>query len=129
TGVVVDPGGYIITSAYNFLNNPPTILVRVAGHAGEPLVATRVATDKSRMLTLIKVETKGLPMPAYVPKKDIKEGQFAIALGRALDVKMDKSPAVSVGVISAMGRIWGKCLQTDAKISPINYGGPIVDIQ
>ncbi|HZZ77986.1 MAG TPA: PDZ domain-containing protein, partial [Gemmataceae bacterium] len=129
TGVVVDPSGYIITSAYNFFNNPPTILVRVAGHAGEPLVATRVATDRSRMLTLIKVDTKGLPMPAYVPKKDIKEGQFAIALGRALDVKMDKSPAVSVGVISALGRIWGKCLQTDAKISPINYGGPIVDIQ
>lgn len=129
TGVVVDANGYIITSAYNFLNNPPTILVRVAGHAGEPLVAQRVATDKSRMLTLLKVESKNLPMPAYVPKKDIKEGQMAIALGRALDVKMDKSPAVSVGIISALGRVWGKAIQTDAKISPINYGGPIVDIQ
>ncbi len=129
TGVVVDPSGYVITSAYNFLNNPPTILVRLAGHGGEPLVATRVATDKSRMLTLLKVDAKNLPMPAYVPKKDIKEGQMAIALGRALDVKMDKAPAVSVGVVSALGRVWGKAIQTDAKISPINYGGPIVDIQ
>ncbi len=129
TGVVVDSSGYIITSAYNFLNNPPTILVRVAGHAGDPLVAQRVATDRSRMLTLLKVDAKNLPMPAYVPKKDIKEGQLAIALGRALDVKMDKAPAISVGVVSALGRIWGKAIQTDAKISPINYGGPIVDIQ
>jgi serine protease Do len=129
TGVVVDANGYIITSAYNFLNNPPTILVRVAGQAGEPLVAQRVATDKSRMLTLLKVDAKNLPMPAYVPKKDIKEGQMAIALGRALDVKMDKAPAISVGVVSALGRIWGKAIQTDAKVSPINYGGPIVDIQ
>jgi S1-C subfamily serine protease len=129
TGVVVDANGYIITSAYNFFNNPPTILVRVAGQAGDPLVAQRVATDKSRMLTLLKVDAKNLPMPAYVPKKDIKEGQMTIALGRALDVKMDKAPAVSVGVISALGRIWGKAIQTDAKISPINYGGPIVDIQ
>src|SRR5207253_1130883 len=34
-----------------------------------------------------------------------------------------------VGYISATGRIWGKALQTDAKISPINYGGPMVDIE
>lgn len=129
TGVIVDANGLIITSAYNFLNNPPTILVRLAGQAGEPLVATRVATDKSRMLTLIKVDAKNLPVPAFVPKKDIKEGQLAIALGRALDVKMDKAPAVSVGVISAVNRVWGKAVQTDAKISPINYGGPICDIQ
>src|SRR5437660_3060062 len=28
TGLVVDADGYIITSAYNFLNNPPIIIVR-----------------------------------------------------------------------------------------------------
>ncbi len=27
------------------------------------------------------------------------------------------------------GRIWGKALQTDAKVSPTNYGGPLVDIR
>jgi len=64
-----------------------------------------------------------------VPKKEIKEGQWSIALGRALDAKMDKTPAICVGVVSALGRVWGKAIQTDAKISPINYGGPLVDIQ
>ena len=129
TGVVVDANGYIITSAFNFVNNPPIILVRVAGQQGDPLVATRVATDKSRMLTLLKVEAKGLAMPAFVPKKEIKEGQWSIALGRALDAKMEKTPSICVGVISALGRVWGKAIQTDAKISPINYGGPLIDIQ
>src|SRR5713226_7061592 len=128
TGVVVDADGYIISSAFNFLNNPPIILVRIAGQQGEPMVATRVATDKSRMLTLLKIDAKGLPMPAFVPKKEIKEGQWSIALGRALDGKMDKTPAICVGVVSALGRVWGKAIQTDAKISPINYGGPLVDI-
>src|SRR5437762_2798702 len=52
TGVIVDSGGYIISSAFNFLNNPTTILVRIPGHASEEIVAQRVATDKSRMLTL-----------------------------------------------------------------------------
>src|ERR1051325_6618381 len=103
TGVVVGEG-YIITSAYNFLNNPTTIVVRVEGLKGEPLVATRVATDKSRMLTLLKVDIKNLVLPAHVPNKDMREGQSSIALGRALDAKMDKSPAINVGVISALGR-------------------------
>jgi S1-C subfamily serine protease len=129
TGVIITDDGYVISSAFNFINNPTTILVRVAGQKGDALVAQRVATDKSRMLTLLKVDAKGLPVQPVVPKKDIMEGQWAIALGRALDLKMEKSPAVSVGVISALNRVWGKAIQTDAKISPINYGGPIVDIQ
>ena len=81
------------------------------------------------MLTLLKVNAKNLPVPTLVSKSELREGQWTIALGRALDVKMDRAPAVSVGVISALNRIWGKALQTDAKISPVNYGGPIVDIQ
>ena len=27
-----------------------------------------------------------------------------------------------------MDRIWGKAMQTDAKVSPTNYGGPLVDL-
>jgi serine protease Do len=128
TGVVVGDG-YIITSAFNFFNNPNVILVRVQGQQGDPLVATRVATDKSRMLTLLKVDSTKLTVPTHVPKKDLREGQWAIALGRALDAKMEKTPAINVGVISALNRVWGKAVQTDAKISPVNYGGPIVDMQ
>ena len=37
-------------------------------------------------------------------------------------------PNISVGIVSAVNRIWGKAIQTDAKISPTNYGGPLVDI-
>ena len=43
--------------------------------------------------------------------------------------RRDRPPSVSVGIISAVGRIWGKAIQTDAKISPINYGGPLIDIE
>jgi S1-C subfamily serine protease len=132
TGVVVDPDGYIISSAFNFINNPATIIVAVPGHK-EPFLAKKVATDKSRMLTLLKIEQTGLPVPKFVPAKDLKVGQSAIALGRTLDLKAldtsrDHPPSVSHGIISALGRIWGKAVQTDAKISPINYGGPLVDI-
>ncbi len=129
TGVIVASDGYIISSAFNFLNSPTTILVRLPGKGSEPLVAQRIATDNSRMLTLLRVDAKGLPVADFVPKKDIKEGQWSIALGRALDAKLESTPTVCVGIISATNRVWGKAIQTDAKVSPINYGGPIVDIK
>jgi serine protease Do len=128
TGVIVTEDGYVISSAFNFLNNPSTILVAIQGRE-EPLVAKKVATDNSRMLTLLKVDAKGLPVPVVALKKEITEGQWAIALGRALDLKRIGAPSVSVGIISAVGRIWGRAVQTDAKVSPLNYGGPLVDIQ
>jgi S1-C subfamily serine protease len=132
TGVVVDPDGYIITSAFNFINSPKTITVILPG-SSEPMLATKVATDQSRMVTLIKVDKTGLPVPQFVPVKEMKVGQSALAMGRtldpkSLDTKRDHPPSVSYGIISALSRIWGKAIQTDAKISPINYGGPLVDI-
>ena len=36
---------------------------------------------------------------------------------------------MAVGILSAVGRIWGKAMQTDAAVSPNNYGGPLVDIR
>lgn len=128
TGVVVASDGLIISSAYNFINNPTTILVAVPGHP-EPYVAKRVATDRSKMLTLLRIDKTNLPVPSLAPLKAIYEGQWSIALGRTLDTKRESAPSVSVGIISAVGRIWGKALQTDAKISPVNYGGPLIDIQ
>lgn len=127
TGVIVSDDGYVVSSAFNFINQPTTILVSVQGHP-EPFLAKRVATDKSRMLTLLKIDAKGLPKPAAAPKKGIVEGQWAIALGRTLDTKRIGTPSVSVGIISATNRIWGKAIQTDAKVSPLNYGGPLIDI-
>jgi serine protease Do len=128
TGVVASADGYIISSAFNFINEPTNILVSVVGH-DKPYIARRVATDRSRMLTLLKIDANNLPVPEAAPKKDIEVGQWAVALGRTLDVSRARPPAVSVGIISATGRIYGKALQTDAKISPINYGGPLVDVR
>jgi S1-C subfamily serine protease/predicted esterase len=129
TGVIVSGDGYIISSAFNFINNPSSIFVEVQGDKNSPYKAEKVATDKSRMLTLLKIKGQNLPVPEFVAKKDIKVGQTTLALGRTLDSSHDGPPSVSFGIVSALGRIWGKCIQTDSKTSPVNYGGPIVDIQ
>lgn len=126
TGLVVDADGFVISSAFNFANKPTEIFVTVPGHK-DRYYAKVVATDHTRMLTLLKIEAKGLPVPAAADKKGFKVGQWSIALGRTLG-GVDTPPSISVGIISALDRIWGKAMQCDAKISPVNYGGPVVDI-
>jgi S1-C subfamily serine protease len=131
TGVIVSPDGYVISSAFNFANKPANILIQVPGKGR--LDAQVVATDHTRMLTLLKVEAKDLPVPEVAPKKDFVVGQWSVALGRTYTQPDDKQltgmPSMSIGVLSATNRIWGKAIQTDAKVSPTNYGGPLVDIQ
>ncbi|HEY8503247.1 MAG TPA: PDZ domain-containing protein [Gemmataceae bacterium] len=124
TGVVVAPDGYVISSAFNFANKPSAVFVSIPGKGR--LVAQVVATDKTRMLTLLKVDANDLPVPKAVPKDEIRVGQWALAVGRTLSPEIDDPPSVSVGIISATGRVWGKAIQTDAKVSPVNYGGPLV---
>ncbi|MBL8797998.1 MAG: PDZ domain-containing protein [Planctomycetia bacterium] len=131
TGVIVSGDGYVISSAFNFVNKPTAIFVTVPSHK-ERYVAKVVANDQTRMLTLLKIEANGLAVPQAAPVKDFKIGQTALALGRTLERADDREltglPSVSVGVLSALHRIWGKAVQTDAKVSPVNYGGPLVDI-
>jgi serine protease Do len=125
TGLIVDADGYVITSSFNFAHKPTDIFVTIPGRP-QRLVAKVVANDQTRMLTLLKVDAKGLPVPAAYPKKDTDVGQWALALGRTQDPDIEHPPSMSAGIISATNRIWGKCVQTDAKTSPVNYGGPLV---
>lgn len=123
TGVIVAADGWIISSAFNFAAKPEQVLVTLAD--GRRLPASVVATDRLRMLTLLKVTEQGLPVPAVADPKTIRVGEWALALGRTLE---GDSPSISVGIISALKRIHGKAIQTDAKVSPINYGGPLINV-
>lgn len=123
TGCVVREDGYIITSSFNFLANPSSIVVTTWD--GQKLAAVIVASDESRMLTLLKVNSTGLVPLKPVPANEVRVGQWAVALGRTFDLKF---PNISVGIVSAVNRIWGRALQTDAKTSPVNYGGPLIDL-
>lgn len=124
TGVVVAPEGWIATSAFNFVAKPTSILVTLPDERKFP--ARLVATDTLRMTALLKIEADNLPVPVIAPPGEVEVGAWALALGRSLS---PTEPSVSIGVISAKDRVWGKAIQTDAKVSPVNYGGPLVDIR
>ena len=124
TGLIISEDGFIISSAFNFLSKPASVLITLPD--GRRFPAKTVATDRLRMVTLLKIEVNGLKVPTPAPKAGIKVGQWSIALGRTYDSAL---PSISVGIVSAVNRVWGKAIQTDAKISPVNYGGPLVDTE
>ncbi|HZL89413.1 MAG TPA: PDZ domain-containing protein [Pirellulaceae bacterium] len=125
TGLVVSEDGLIVSSAFNFVQKPTSILVTLP--SGKRAAAQIVARDHSRMLVLLKVNTtEKLAVPSAVPREEMQVGQWAIAVGRTLS---KSEPNFSVRIVSALDRIWGKAIQTDAKISPVNYGGPLIDIR
>lgn len=125
TGLIISPDGYIISSAFNFAQQPASILVTFA--SGKQTAAELVATDHSRMLVLLKASgVSDLPVPTMAPMNEVHPGQWAVALGRTF--RADKTN-VAVGIVSALGRMFGRAIQTDADVSLANYGGPLVDVR
>lgn len=125
TGLVLSADGYIVSSAFNFAQQPASILVTFA--SGEQAPAELAATDHSRMIVLLRVRgLANLPVPEFTPADEIRVGQWALAVGRTF--RTDR-PNVSVGIVSAVDRMFGKAIQTDAGVSTANYGGPLIDIR
>ena len=125
SGLAVSDDGFILSSAVNF---PPSFTsILVSTPSGKRAAATLVAHDYNRNLVLLKVNTtEQYTTASPVPNAEVIVGQWSIALGKIYSREVVNQ---SLGIVSATNRIWGKAIQTDAKISPANYGGPLIDIQ
>ena len=96
---MIDPQGYIVSSAFNFVNKPASILVRLPDGTRKP--AKLVATDHSRMIVLLKIEVdRPLPAPEIAPEAEMRVGQWCIGVGRTFE---PDRPNMSVGILSAIG--------------------------
>ncbi len=87
--------------------------------------------DSYTDLALVKIEGDNLPVATLGNTKDIRPGDFVIAIGSPLGL----DHTVTFGIISALGRSLGdlnsnlQLIQTDAAINPGNSGGPLLNIQ
>lgn len=124
TGLVYSADGYIVASSFNFVREPALISVTLAD--GRMVAADLIARDQVRKIALLKVDASDLTVPEWADAEEVRVGQWAIALGLGLG---GLEPALSVGIISAKNRMHGNALQTDAKLSPLNFGGPLCDIR
>ena len=124
SGLAVTTDGFVLASASMIPANITSILATTP--SGKRAAAKVISHDYSRNLVLLKVNTEETyPLLEAIPKDEIIVGQWSIALGRTFSREFTNQ---SVGIISASNRVWGKAIQSDAKISPANYGGPLIDI-
>ena len=124
SGLAVTTDGFVLASEAMIPANITSILATTP--SGKRAAAKVISHDYSRNLVLLKVNTEETyPLLEAIPKDEIIVGQWSIALGRTFSREFTNQ---SVGIISASNRVWGKAIQSDAKISPANYGGPLIDI-
>lgn len=124
TGVIWSADGYILTSSFNFVRDPVVITVTLAD--GRKFVAKLLARDYPARLALLKIEVSELPEPDWQVPGEIRPGQWTLAAGWGFGAAQ---PTLTAGIVSAVRRKDGRAVQTDAKISPVNYGGPLFDVE
>ena len=127
TGVVVEEGGWILATSFAVPQDAREAIVMLPSAAGsQRRVARVVGRDLSRGLVLLRIDESPPPVTEWAPRSELAVGQWTIAVGRAWNGAV---PSVAVGILSATNRSWGRSVQTDASISPANYGGPLIDIR
>lgn len=130
SGTVISQSGYILTN-YHVVENSRDITV--VDRDGNEIEAVNIGNDRATDIALLKIRNHNMKYADLGNSSDLKVGQVVLAVGNALG--LTGSPSVSLGVISALGRvippfefILGGLIQTDAAINPGNSGGPLSDI-
>ncbi len=125
SGIVLDTDGYVLASSIVVRRPSASILVVLPDRSRHP--AKVIARDNHRDLVLLKIKTEKELTAVELPDKlDLRVGQTTIAVGRYGN---DVAPLVSSGVLSATDRLDGIALQTDARVGPSLYGGPLIDLK
>lgn len=139
SGVIVDPGGYIITNAHVVdgaqrirVNLVPrgnqTISGVLAQAYSRPLEATLVGVFDEADLALIKIDAHGLPALPFADYGKLRQGEVVFAFGSPAGLQN----SVSMGVVSSIARQLDPdspllYIQTDTPINPGSSGGPLVN--
>ena len=146
TGVVIDAKGLIVTN-YHVLGDVKAADF-VVWVARKPYPAKVKAADPWLDLAVLEVETQNLKPIALGNARDLKKGQFVVALGNPYAIARDGQPSASWGLVSNLSRQspaprtgtrptegretlhqWGTLIQTDAKMELGSSGGALVNLK
>lgn len=131
SGFVINKAGQILTNAH-VVDSADTVTVTFQD--GRVLEGRVLGKDPVTDVAVIKVETDNLPTVTLGDSDQVRQGQWAIAIGNPLGLQ----ETVTVGVISGTERSSVDIgvpdkrvgfLQTDAAINPGNSGGPLLNAQ
>lgn len=126
SGFVISDDGYILTN-HHVVEEAEEIQVRFSDRRFYD--AKVIGSDKASDVALIKIEASGLEPVRIGESKDLKVGEWVLAIGSPFGF----DHTVTAGIVSAKGRSlpsenYVPFIQTDVAINPGNSGGPLFNL-
>ena len=127
SGFIFSSDGYILTN-FHVVDGADEVIVRTSDR--REYKAGVVGKDKRSDIALVKIEASGLPTVKIGTSKDLKVGEWVLAIGSPFG--FDHS--ATAGIVSAKGRSlpsenYVPFIQTDVAINPGNSGGPLFNLE
>ncbi|MBE3112812.1 MAG: PDZ domain-containing protein, partial [Acidobacteria bacterium] len=117
TGVVIEKGGYIVTTA---LISPREEKITVTTSEGKRIDAEFLGFDTETQLALLRAKDAGLPSIALGKAADLAPGSWVCVVG----VSPERTATVTQGIVSSVAE---DKLRLNVWVTPGSSGGPVVD--
>ena len=123
SGFIVSPDGIILTNAH-VVKDATEVTVKLTDR--REYRAKVLGVDPKTDVAVLKIEANNLPVVALGNVKDLRVGEWVLAIGSPFGFEN----TVTAGVVSAKGRSLPDdsavpFIQTDAAVNPGNSGGPL----
>lgn len=120
TGVVIDKGGYIVTTA---LVSPREEEIFVLTSEGKRIEAEFLGMDSVTHLALLRAKDKDLPALKIGKKKEYSPGTWV----GIVSLSPENNPAVTQGIVSSVSQVFPFNLRLNVWVFPGSSGSPVVD--
>ena len=123
SGFIVSADGLILTNAH-VVRGATEVMVKLTDRREFP--AKVLGADAKTDVAVLRIEAKNLPVLALGSTRDLRVGEWVLAIGSPFGFEN----SVSAGVVSAKGRSlpddsFVPFIQTDVAVNPGNSGGPL----
>jgi serine protease Do len=127
SGFIISADGYVLTN-HHVVDGATEVIVHLTDR--RELKAKVIGSDPTSDVAVLKVEANNLPTLALSDSRNLKPGQWVLAIGSPFG--FDHS--VTAGVVSGLGRPsldssqrYVPFIQTDVAINRGNSGGPLLN--
>jgi serine protease Do len=127
SGVVISPGGLVVTNNHVIGDDVAEVTVTVGEH--RDVKAKIIGVDSWTDLALLKIDATGLPVIPWGDSSRLRVAEWVMAVGNPFSLNQ----TVTLGIVSALGRAnvgitqYEDFIQTDAAINPGNSGGALIN--
>ena len=128
TGMVWSSDGHVVTASHVVGRSASPRVILADGREFE---ATIIGRDDYNDVAVLKIDAQGLTPVEPGTSKDLRVGQFVLALANAFGKKASATSGIVTTPNRSMRGWWGVTIEdaivTDAKLNPGYSGGPLVD--